>query len=122
MDSCVRWQGYINPRTGYGGIRRGGKHTTVHRYLYELYWGPVADGMQVHHICNNRWCVNVGHLREMTPRENTRQGGNAVKDVCPQGHAYDEANTYWRPDGKGRECRECVRVRSREWQRSHRGD
>lgn len=34
-------------------------------------------------------------------------------DCCRRGHEFTEANTYWRPDGRGRECRACRANRSR---------
>jgi hypothetical protein len=44
---------------------------------------------------------------------------NAAKTHCKQGHPFDEANTYWNPDGSGRrQCKECVRInRQRSRQR-----
>lgn len=30
---------------------------------------------------------------------------------CVDGHEYTKANTYWRPDGVGRQCKECIRRR-----------
>lgn len=35
----------------------------------------------------------------------------AVKTHCPQGHPYDEANTYVRPGTVHRKCRTCARDR-----------
>ena len=40
-------------------------------------------------------------------------------EVCSKGHRYDEENTYHRPQG-GRGCKQCVRDRSREYQRRRR--
>lgn len=40
---------------------------------------------------------------------------NATKTECPAGHPYDGENTYWDKDG-GRDCRECRRRRTREYQ------
>lgn len=34
-------------------------------------------------------------------------GRSFPRRACPYGHLYDEKNTYTRPDGKGRGCREC---------------
>jgi hypothetical protein len=66
--------------------------------------------------CRHRVCVSPGHLVER------RRGGNllasaitipsinARKTHCPEGHPYDEANTYL--DAKGcRHCRSCDRQR-----------
>jgi hypothetical protein len=38
---------------------------------------------------------------------------NAAKTHCPQGHPYDEANTYRNSKG-GRECRTCIRARQQQ--------
>jgi hypothetical protein len=35
---------------------------------------------------------------------------NAAKTHCPQGHPYDEVNTYLMPRG-GRSCKQCARER-----------
>lgn len=43
---------------------------------------------------------------------------NGDKTHCPQGHEYDEANTY-RWNGR-RFCRTCMNVRTKEWQKRNR--
>ncbi len=53
---------------------------------------------------------------------------NSDKTHCPEGHAYDEANTYVDPRGS-RQCRECRRAKDRRrtttpeqkrrWNRTH---
>jgi len=45
-------------------------------------------------------------------RGKTYAAANAEKTHCPQGHPYDEANTYRKPRGD-RECRICRRERER---------
>jgi hypothetical protein len=32
---------------------------------------------------------------------------------CRRGHPFDAENTYVRPDGKGRTCKECLRASER---------
>lgn len=44
---------------------------------------------------------------------NPRSNHEAQKTHCPQGHPYDEANTYWF-HGTKRMCRACNRERQRE--------
>lgn len=38
---------------------------------------------------------------------------NSDKTHCPQGHLYDEENTYVEPKGGGRQCRTCRRESNR---------
>lgn len=42
-----------------------GKPVSVmyHRYVWELRHGPIPDGYEVDHKCNNRACCNVEHLQ-----------------------------------------------------------
>lgn len=64
------------------------------------------------------WALaSVAHLEPVPTRENVLRGdtipaANAAKTKCINGHNFDEANTYWRPDGK-RDCRTCRREADR---------
>lgn len=108
---CLLWTGQID-KAGYG--RRGGR--LAHRLVYEMEVGPVPDALPLDHLCRVTRCVNPLHLEPVSQRENllrsplTFQGRNARKTHCPQGHPYDEANTY-RPPRGGRICRACSRAR-----------
>lgn len=126
---CWLWTAYTNPR-GYGqfgiGSRTDGtaKVIPAHRWAYEHWVGPIPDGLTIDHLCRNRPCVNPDHLEPVTQGENTLRGDtfqaeNLAKTHCPQGHPYDEANTYRYSDGK-RACRECRREHRRRYKRRRR--
>ena len=66
-SGCIIWTGKINPG-GYGEVRfRGTKHA-AHRLSYEAANGS-AEGLDVHHTCETKACVYVGHLVALTRSE-----------------------------------------------------
>ena len=118
-SGCWEWQGHARP-DGYANATSGGKRVLAHRWSYELHVGPIPDGLTIDHLCRNRRCVNPEHLEAVTQRENNMRATdsvtsvNSIKTHCPKGHPYDEANTYAMPGG-GRDCRQCINARSREY-------
>ena len=77
---CIEWQGSILQRKGYGQFWYGGgsgepENITSHRAAWILFKGPIPEGLQVLHKCNNRKCVNVwdeGHVYLGTHEQNMR--------------------------------------------------
>lgn len=64
-DQCWNWKGSI-AANGYGRV--SGK--LAHRLIYQHNVGPIPEGLEVQHICNNRRCCNPKHLKLGTHKEN----------------------------------------------------
>ena len=118
----------LKPRQGTTGrlqvqVYHGASHATrsVHSLVCEAFYGPPPEGKP--------WALhrNGDHLDNRpenlywgSPKDNAqdakRHGRNfeANKTHCIHGHEYNEANTYIRPDGGGRQCKTCGQRRAKE--------
>lgn len=73
-SGCWLWLGTVGGG-GYGGVGRGGKKggwIGAHVAAWECAHGEVPKGLYVCHHCDNKLCVNPGHLYVATTQQNTK--------------------------------------------------
>lgn len=124
-SGCWLWRG--NLTNGYGTISVHGRRVKVHRCSYEMFNGPIPDGLAIDHLCRQRACINPLHLEAVTLKENILRGESptaerARKTHCIRGHSLCDAYRHG-PKG-GRRCRPCWKAldkrRIRKWVDGHR--
>ncbi len=114
---CWRWS---RARTagGYGHLRIARANVYVHRIAYELWIGPIGDGMTIDHVyargCRYRDCMNPAHLEAVTHAENMARTATVFlpgATHCGRGHDL-AAELVVKPSGQ-KVCNGCRRDQRR---------
>lgn len=80
VTGCWNFIGHTNHK-GYGYARFGGeKKVRAHRYFYEQLVGPIPEGYEPHHTCENRRCVNPCHMVLKTVLDHKAEHGRLKLD------------------------------------------
>lgn len=90
---CIVWMGAIND-DDYGQMRIDGRMILAHRYAWLREKGPIIDGLECDHVCRNRSCVNIEHLRLATRSENSAYRAPAVRDLPTNVYATPAGGYY----------------------------
>ncbi len=133
-SGCREWTKAVGKYSGYGIFR--GMNAHVFAYMDVNPDEDIWD-MHIHHICENKKCVNPEHLVALTPGEHISlhkkgivrgpDGPSEAKKAaaaryrervrhCGEGHEFTDENTgYQLSEGyESRYCKECARIKSRE--------
>ena len=131
-SGCWEWTGTLTVRK-YGRAYFQGTSSGAHRTIYQLLHEVTLERCEfLDHCCHNaspdcpggdsclhRRCVNPNHLAVVGPSESatssptTSASLNRSKTHCPRGHLFAGDNLIQTTRGRG--CRECRRMRDREW-------
>lgn len=113
---CWEWTG-TRDKDGYAFFKLDGNLRRGARVAYEMYVGPIPEGLQIDHLCRNKCCVNPEHLEAVTIQENLRRKNSAARKRkwrrsapgnthCMKGHPLVPGNVFVGTDGR-RRCRIC---------------
>lgn len=92
---------------------RFGATITAHRWAYLKLKGPIPAGLEVDHLCGNRWCVNPEHLEAVPHLTNILRGRNSTATHCKRGHEFAGDNLVF-ANGR-RRCRICRNKANTDW-------
>lgn len=93
-SGCWGWSGAKCRGYGILSTRRGSPPAKAHRVSYELFKGPIPDGMLVRHTCDNPECTNPDHLLLGTDADNAR-------DRVARGRSNPKSYLNLRPGARG---------------------
>lgn len=100
-DVCWEWTGYLSGSDGRGYFTIDKKRHLAHRYVFEMFNGPIPDKQVVRHKCNNPKCCNPEHLQLGTQGDNeedkyTSDRWGYTKEMVLQMRRYSKMGMSYR--------------------------
>lgn len=84
---CWHWT-KSQDSNGYGHLRVGSRLEKAHRHAYTVWVGPIPDGLQVLHDCDNPRCCNPAHLHLGTLQQNMAERDQRGRGGARRGSAH----------------------------------
>jgi 23S rRNA-/tRNA-specific pseudouridylate synthase len=118
---CIRGSGK-STKSGYLLKSVKNKQYYQHRLAYSEVYGEIPKGIQIHHKCDNKLCINPKHLQALTKSEHQKIHTNyKIQEyhknmiTCQYGHPLDGKTHFIRNGIKlpQRYCLTCHRIRSK---------
>jgi len=92
--TCWLWTGTFYTQFGkptYGQAYLNRKRMGAHRLSYIVHVGPIPDGLDILHSCDNPPCVNPAHLSPGTHRQNIADARARHGEWSPYGEKHGRA-------------------------------
>lgn len=96
---CWMFWGALD-KDGYGQISDAGHTVRVHKVMYEIKYGPIAEGLIAGHLCDEKYpkdskhyrkCCNPDHIKPMSTKENIQRSVELGRYVVTSG-AFKEGH------------------------------
>lgn len=124
---CLEWQGARQKSGGnYGLVMDGDTLRKTHRVAYELWVGPIPEGMWVLHRCDNPPCIEPTHLFLGNASDNARDAFNKGRRKTPNPKGKPRPELYKTHCKRGHplkpreRCKPCHAMLERERRRARR--
>lgn len=82
------WQFRKVDNQGYGRFYYDYCYSRAHRVSWELYRGPIPDGLLVRHDCDNPPCANPDHLRLGTDADNAQDARERARTLTGERNTF----------------------------------